>query len=443
MPETDTASAITFALLSATTVAVSPASTTTTVAQVFNPLYGYRVSDPLDLPGDPVTASVIRWSATVPAGATLTVETSINYGASWDVATSGKAIPRLRPRDTATRAVLTRLTLTRSAAGGSAPTVSSLEVVVTCDSGVYEWIPIATGVIDKPTAKTSSANAGSGSGGGPGVTARGGGQHGGGPSVRVHCVDSSYLIRSAQWEMPFFVPAGMNYAAAVKAMVLDRLPGHARFSMVSTTRLVPSLLVFGLDQGGDPWKDITEAAAAFGYECFFDPTDTFRLQPVADPRYTVPVLEIDQAANPVITEAQSELDLETVVNYVIVRGESTSSKNPVSAFAFDNDPQSLTYVGRIGKRVKRYTFPLIQTKEDAQAAANAILFNSLGAANTVTLTMMPHPCLEPGDAVKVSVADINVAGTYVVQQVLPMPVSPNDPMRLVCYRQTDNTTTAA
>jgi hypothetical protein len=136
------------------------------------------------------------------------------------------------------------------------------------------------------------------------------------------------------------------------------------------------------------------------------------------------------------------LDLETVVNYVIVKGESTSSKNPVSAFAYDNDPQSLTYVGRIGRRVKRYTFPLIKTKEDAQAAANAILYNSLGATNTVTLTMMPHACLEPGDAIKVNVPDIAVAGTYVINQILSMPVSPTDSMRLVAYRQTDNTTTA-
>lgn len=442
MPTVDTASAITFNLQSVTTVSPQPATTASLAAQIVNPLYGERVSDPLELPGDPVTASVVRYETHEPDGTTVAVLTSINYGASWDLAENGKPVPRLRDGDTATRAVMTKVIMTRVGTTNPKPALKSLELIVTCDSGVYEWISVAYGVIDKPTARTGSASSSNGSGGGPGVIARGGGQHGGGPSVRVKCTDSSALIRDAAWEQPYIVPAGTNYGDAIRAMVLDRLPGHDRFRMVSTSRLVPSLLVFGLDQAGDPWKDIQELAAAIGYEVFFDPNDVLVFQPVADPRTAVPVLEIDQSANPVITDAQSELDLETVVNYVVVRGESTASKNPVVAFAYDNDPQSLTYVGRIGRRVKRYTFPLIKTVEDAQAAAQAILYNSLGATNTVTLTMMPHSCLEPGDALRVNVPDLRVAGIYVVQQIMPMPVSPNDPMRLVCYKQTSNTTTA-
>jgi hypothetical protein len=442
MPTVAAASPVTFTLLPSTTVTVAPATTTTNAGQVFNPLHGYRISDPLELPGDPVTASIIRWDATTPADTTLTVETSINYGASWDLATNHRAIPRLRSGDTTTRAVLTRITMTRTVETDPTPTMSHLEVTVTCDSGVYSWEPIAYGVIDKPSVKTTSNGGTGGSSGGAGVTSRGGGQFGGGPAVKVHCVDSSHLIKLAQWEQPFFVPTGITASEAIRLMLADRLPGHDKTSIVSTTRLVEDILIFGLDQGGDPWQDFQEFATANGFECYFDPNDTFVWQPVPDPRYTEPTLVIDQAANPVITEAKSELDLETVINYVVVRGESTSSRNPVVAAVFDDDPSSLTYIGRIEKRVRRYTFPWIKTEEQAEATAKAILYNSLGASNTVELTMMPNPRLQPGMAVKLNVPDVAVAGIYVINQIAPHPISPGQSMRLVCFRQTDNTTTA-
>ena len=442
MPELDTASVITPSLLASATYTIGPVSEIDRGAQVFQLLSGFWVSDPLVLPGTPVTGSVVRWAAPITPGAsTATVETSINNGASWDLATNNGPIPRLRPGDTVTRSVLTRVTLTRAALDDPSPRMPSRpEVRVSCDAAVDELVPIAHGVIDKVNIKTTTGAGGSSSSsaGGGGVTSRGGGQSGGGTSIKIHAVDLSRSIKLAQWEQPFFIPTGITYGEAARLMVLDRLPDQKEFSIASTEHVVDDLLVYGLDQGSDAWQDIQELAQAVGCEVFFDPAGVFVFRPIPDPRYGDAVWEFDEDANPLVTEAERELSDEPVRNYIVVKGESTSSKNPVTAFAFDNDPSSPTYVaGRLGKRTARLTFPLITTQEQAQAAADGVLFNSLGLADQVTITAVPMPALEPGDVIKVNVADVKASGTYLINQVTT-PLSPAEAQQLVCYRQSTN-----
>lgn len=438
MPELDTASAITMADLSSVTFTVGAVSEIDQADQVFDSLFGFRISDPLVLPGTPVTGSVVRWKANAPGSATVTVETSINNGASWDLATNNGPVPRLRPGDTVTRSVLTKVTLTRAAATNDSPRVSLLEVQVSCDAAVDELVPIAYGAIDKVTVQ-SSANMGSGSSSGSGasgVTSRGGGQTGGGTSIKVHAVDLSRSIKLAQWEQPFTVPTGISYGDACRYMITDRLPNQTLFSIASTEHTVEDLLVYGLDQGGDPWQDITELAQSAGCETFPGPAGEFVFRQIPDPRYGLAVWEFDENANPVVTDAKKELNDEVIKNYVVVKGESTSSKNPVTAFAFDDRASSPTYVGgKLGKRVTRLTFPLITTQEQAQAAANGVLYNSIGLADQVTIQAVPMPALEPGDIVKIAISDVKSNGTYLINQIT-MPMSPAGAMTLVCYRQT-------
>lgn len=440
MAETGTASTLTPSVSTAVTYAIGPVSETTAAAQVFNGLYGYRVSDPLELPGTPVTGSVVRWSATVPAGTTVAVETSINNGASWDLAANNQPVPRLSAGDTVTRAVLTRVTLTRPNLAAAAPKVAWLEVRVACDSGTSELVPLAHGLIDKVTVRTAAGSTGGGSsssGGGAGIVSRGGGQTGGGTSIKVHGVDLSRAIKRNQWQQPFFIPVDTNYADAVRAMVLDRLPSQTEFSLASTEHVTP-LLVFGVDQGGDPWQDIQDMATAIGFECFFDPAGVFVFHPVPDPRRGEPVWVFDEAAQPTVTEVKRELTDEQTINYVVVKGESTSTKNPVSAYAFDDDPSSPTYIdGPYGTVTARLTFPLVKTQEQAQAAADATLLNSLGAADTVTLSIVPMPALEPGDIVEVTVPDPKVSGTYMINQMTTS-LSPAEAQQLTCFRQSNN-----
>jgi Putative phage tail protein len=418
------------------------ATSVATSSTAFNPLQGYWISDPLTLPGDPVTGSVIRWAGNTPSGATAVVETSINNGASWDLATNNRSVPRLKAGDTNTRGVLARISLTRTLATDPAPTMSYLEMQVSNDVGTDELVPIGHGMIDKVTTKTVGGSTGGGSTtsgvGSSAVTSKGGGQTGGGTNIKIHVTDLSRAIKMNVWQMPFVVPKGTNYGDAVKAMVLDRLPSQTEFAISTTTRVLDTALVYGLDQGGDPWQDIREVAIAIGFEAYFDPRGVFVFRAVPDPRIGEPVFVFDEDFNPIVAEASKELSDEQTYNDIVVTGQSSSSANPVSAEAFDNDPTSRTYIlGDFGRRTQRLVFNNVTTQDQAQDAANAVLFNSLGAAETVTITNVPHPALEPGDVVKIKVSNVKVDGTYMINS-MTTPMSPAEAQQLVCFRQSTN-----
>jgi len=440
--EADTAANATFSSTTTSANTAGSASETDTSSTAFNALQGYWVSDPLTLPGDPVTGSAVRWAGSTPTGSTAVVETSINNGASWDAATVNRPVPRLKAGDTYTRSVLARISFTRTLSTDPAPTMAYLELAVSTDSGTVEYVPVGHGMIDKTTVKAVGGSSGGGSStgsvGSSAVISKGGGQTGGGTSIKIHVTDMSRAIKRNVWQMPFVVPKGVNYGAAVKAMVLDRLPSQTEFAISTTTRVLSTALVYGMDQGGDPWQDIREVAQAIGYECFFDPRGVFVFRPVPDPRIGEPVFTFDENFNPIVAEASKEFSDEQTFNDVVVTGQSSSSQNPVSAEAFDNDPASRTYIlGDYGRVTQRLTFSNITDQDQAQDAADAVLFNSLGAAETVTITCVPHPALEPGDIVKIKIGNIKVDGTYMINS-MTTPISPAEAQQLVCFRQSTN-----
>jgi hypothetical protein len=460
MAETDTASAITPSVSTAVTYAITPVSEVSTGGQAFNSLSGYWLSDPLELTGRPVTGSAVRWNANIPAGSSVTVQTSINNGASWDTATNNQPIPRLKEGDTSTKFVLAKITLARAAApssfpgsgvfpgsslypSGSPPSVSSFEMDVSADADVDELVPIGMGMIDQVTTHTTGGTTGAGSStnvaGSTAVIGRGGGQTGGGTAIKIHVNDLSYAIKRNVWQMPFTVPSDELYTDAIKAMVLDRLPDQTAFNLATTTRTTP-LLVYGAQQGGDPWQDIQELAQAIGFEAYFDPTGVFVCRPVPDPRVGEPVWSFDENAVKLVAEAERELSSEQTFNDIVVVGQSTSTANPFSAEAFDDDPNSPTYIlGPYERVAQRLTFSLITSQDQAQETANAALFNSLGAADTVTLTVVPMPALEPGDVVKVVCSNVKANGTYMINS-MTTPLSPADPQQLTCFRQSTDPT---
>lgn len=439
MAEVETATTVVPSLASLVTFVVGAATESDSAGQGYNGLFGYWISDPLVLPGDPVTASAVRWSATVPAGTTLIIETSINNGASWDLATNNRPVARLREGDTTTRFVLARITMTRPSTGATSPKVISFEMDVSVDASTDEFVAVGHGMVDKATTRSVAGSQGGGSAvsgpSSPAVIGRGGGWTGGGTSITLHVTDLSRAIKRNVWQEPFTLAAGLNYGDACKLMVLNRLPSQTSFSIASTTRILPDVVVYGLKQGGDPWQDIMELAQAIGYETYFDPTGMFVFRPVPDPSTGDPVWEFDENVNPLVSEASRELSDDQTFNHVIVIGQSTSTANAVSAEAQDTNPNSPTYIlGPYGQVTERLTFSLITSQDQAQDAADAILRNSIGASDTVTLEVVPQPALEPGDIIKINCANVRVNGNYMVNSMTTS-LSAADPQQLVCFRQ--------
>lgn len=395
----------------------------------------------------PYVSSAVLLKATPVAPAvppTVLVETSINNGLSWDTATNYGPVPRLREGDTTTRTVLARVTYSRASALDGIPKVKSLKVRIGCTTSSDELIPTFYGPVDKAKTKITPGSSG-GTGGassGPGSVGRGGGLVGGGAVVKVHATDPSRLIQLAEWEQVYTGPTGVTYDQLGKAMVLDRRPNQTLFNQFSSDHTVDdSLLVWGLGDGANPWQNIRGVYTSIGSECFYDVIGSFDSRPVPDPRRGSVVWNFDHTVRPVIIGLESELDTSQIVNGWVIKGESTTSKNPVNAYAFNTDPASKYNIYPppigIGKRIKRKTFPLAKTVQQCQDIADGSLNNSLGLANTVTIGIVAHPGIALGDIARINSPETGVTGRFLIQGYQLMD-SVVDQMQLTCFRQTDN-----
>ncbi|KND30077.1 hypothetical protein [Streptomyces stelliscabiei] len=119
-----------------------------------------------------------------------------------------------------------------------------------------------------------------------------------------------------------------------------------------------------------------------------------------------------------LVEPQAEQTAEGLANVWAVTGDGGDGAPAVGPmFAWDDDPNSLTYAGpdpindpgapqRLGLngvrlRVQRYASAVITTPNQASDVAAAKLADSLGVRASLTLTAVCNPALEPGDLVAV------------------------------------------
>lgn len=435
--ETDTANAATAALLNTTTVVCGTATETDIASQAFTPLTGYRVSPPLPLPQSPITNSVIHWDqVAVAAGSTVTVESSIDNGATWQVCASDEPIPRLLFGYNVATTLLTRVTLYRANVADPTPRVSNLEVRVATDSSNDELVSLGVFYITS-TEITMSGGSGTGSsgsgGGGSGVTGSGGGSTGGALSILISGVDQSRQVSRNTWQDVYYIPANTNYATAIRQIIDNRLPG-LQYNFQSTPMKTPKIIL-GTQLGNDPWQDAQDMATAIGFELFFDAGGACTLREVPNPATGQSVWTFTDQANPTIAQLDRTLTDQTTYNYVIVYGESVDNTVPVQAVAFDNDPSSPTYyLGPYGIVSTTFQSPLITTTAQAQAAANALLLAVKGASENVALTVVPNPALEPGDVVTVEVGDAQISGTFLINDI-QTPLSAAQGQTLTVYRQ--------
>lgn len=121
-------------------------------------LFGTRTSPALDLsPAGIAASSSISWTATTPAGTGVTVETSLDGGATWQQATNGGAIPGITPgTNLAGKSLLMRQTLSTTDTTVT-PKLHDLAVRINSSNiqdgpivqeAVFSYVP-ATNVLDK------------------------------------------------------------------------------------------------------------------------------------------------------------------------------------------------------------------------------------------------------------------------------------------------------
>ncbi|MDX3199963.1 phage tail protein [Streptomyces scabiei] len=212
----------------------------------------------------------------------------------------------------------------------------------------------------------------------------------------------------------------------VETLVGEALPGVpvAWRAGVNPDVLVPQLLAEDsrwsvLSSGTDSSGTSTGIVESLAAEIFADARGVITVAPVPTLADAV-VWRIGRGPGGVLIEPQTEQSSEGLANVWAVTGDAGSGESVIGpAYAWDDDPGSLTYAGpdpvgdplapqRLGLwhvrlRVQRHTSAVITGLTQAYEVAQAKLADSLGVQYALSLTAVCNPALEPGDVIEVEV----------------------------------------
>lgn len=232
---------------------------------------------------------------------------------------------------------------------------------------------------------------------------------------------------------PFPVPRTVGPGPArtlVPQLVAESLPGIpvAWRAGVDPDTQVPQIVAADnrwavLSSGTDSTGTGTGIAAALAGEIWADARGAITVSPV--PTLADPVVwSIARGVGGALVQPQAESTREGLANVWAVSGDGGDGSAAVGpAFAWDDDPNSLTYAGpdpisdpgapaRLGLygvrvRTQRYSSSVITGYGQAAQVARAKLADSLGVQASLSLTAVCNPALEAGDVVAVEVeADV-------------------------------------
>lgn len=294
------------------------------------------------------------------------------------------------------------LVVTGTLYGGRAG-INSISTLVRIRQGIQvprtdvEWIPAGTYTVDTPTRTRTG--------------------------VSMSLLGLEDVIRGAQFPSPRTV--GPDSArSVVSTLVGEALPTTpiGWRPGVDPGTSIPAFVVdadrwAALSTGTDSAGATTGIAQALAGEIWCDARGVMVVGPV--PTLDDPVVWTIPYGTAVV-EASPQQTSDGVYNLWAVTGDSGSGAATIGpAYAWDSDPNSLTYAGpdpvndplapqRLGLpwvrvRTNRVSSALATTQQQADAMAQAGLAGSLGIQASLSFSAVCHPALEPGDVVVVEV----------------------------------------
>lgn len=164
---------------------------------------------------------------------------------------------------------------------------------------------------------------------------------------------------------------------------------------------------------------LADLADAHGKTMFWDHEGKLRVE--SAPTLDSPVWTVNHGAGGVLVSQARALTRDGVYNAVVARGEQVGESVPVSAVAYDLDPESPTYwYGDFGHVPRFYTSSFITTTAQAMDAAAAMLARTTGLPREMDLSAIPNPALEVLDPVRVTTS-AGDAGVHVIESLtLPL-----------------------
>lgn len=222
--------------------------------------------------------------------------------------------------------------------------------------------------------------------------------------VDVGLIDLSDRVERYRFETALNIPGGTDLATMINTVVTNRTGFNPGVTTVGSAIAVAR--VFGLDPSTAPWSEILDVLNGFSRTAWYDRVGRITLGSITpDPATAYPLDNL--------TSLSADYDTRPP-NVIVARGEAPDGTAPVQAVAVDSDPSSPTYAGTgpgtspYGRVTQFFSSPLIKTLAQAQAAANTILSQNIGAGATYTLVRPYDPTITAGDVVSVGGATLAV-----------------------------------
>jgi hypothetical protein len=252
------------------------------------------------------------------------------------------------------------------------------------DLNPYEYVPIATLVVS--SVDTSNY-----------------------PQVTVQGYDRMWMVGPTVGATK--ITSGTLIADAMKLFLGRQIPASRldTTGIVNTEHTLPGLLYSENDNAAEKLADM---AAAAGQVLFVDPMGVFTT--TDEPSTTDdPVMTLAPGPLAVMMRPQHSIDASQAYNAVVFTGEGAGN-TPVRGYAQDDNPDSVTYVDRVGVRPLFESSPLVTTTSQAVRAAKSRLRNVLGIPDTLSVPIIPNPALESGDVILVTDPDQGIDYPVVV-----------------------------
>ncbi len=241
-----------------------------------------------------------------------------------------------------------------------------------------------------------------------------------GRSVTLTLTDRSRLVSDNKLTGTYYIPTGTQFLTAAQALVDFSLPYQTAVDKdVESVTPITTGTTIAYHEQDNPWDAVQQLCATVGTEVYFGPDGRLKIRDIPDP-----------ASQPnVFSYADDELSILLAVERKLTRGpnavlltSSAPNVGPIRSLQYDNDPNSPSYYGGpYGKVTEFYADPLTTSQSQADAHALGRLRKILGLAESITLSTIPHPAHDAGDAVHATrLVDGLDADIIIDQYTLPL-----------------------
>jgi hypothetical protein len=223
------------------------------------------------------------------------------------------------------------------------------------------------------------------------------------PTISLGCRDRAWLLSQYRNVTAFSTASGTaSMTALTDLLQFTRFPASRLEVNFPTTAFTVGAQVW--DKQSDPAEAAQQIAAAAGLNFHADPMGVFVCTPEPDVETDPVAATYTEGAGSMLLMPTRRLSGDGARNAVVAESSAPDLTAPVSGYAQDDDPNSLTYVGRIGPIPDFYDSPLLRTAAQCDLAARTRLRNIVGLLDTTAVAAMVNPALETGDIIYVQSA---------------------------------------